>query len=630
MRRRIIIMGMALLCTFSLFMGMIANAKTKTSGVHQNQLEEYILKEMPEAHVPGMTISIVNDNRELYCAAYGTVQKTEADFTMGALSQTITAAAILHLQEEDELKLDDTVGDHLTDYHSAEAVTIEQLLTHTSGLSKDSDLSDIKLNDEWGDYAYADVNYMLLGKIIESVTNMTYEEYVSDNIFDVLDMNSTFSLSNSKEFSENIVTGYQTYFGFHVPKEIDAQKNKEDAASNSLLSNVKDMGRYLQMFLNDGGKVLDKKSVKKILKGQGDVTDAEASDMLFGTKVSSGMGWMETKVAGTRVLYQLGTAQNATTVAMLLPEENLGITMMFNTMDYLVGQKLIQKMEKGILNIVLGKTADEIGSSTYMTKYAIVDGLVVLALVLAWLPIMMMGFWSHRRKNHIWSIGGICIDVLIHLVVPSVVLGLLYTVAQTDLIRSYMPDLFLAIWAFAISLYIGAVIKLIAMFVYTKKKHTAGVELEEQTVESEEAANSLVEKNEDKSVDKEDTEASKTEEKPADSATDNTTDNTGKMEEKSSESKTEKSEEKSVDSNAEKAEDKPAAKEEDKPEQKNKEKSADSKAEKAEDKPTAKEEDKPEQKSEEKSADSNAEKAEDKPAAKEEEKFEQEAAATKE
>lgn len=60
MRRRIIIMGMALLCTFSLFMGMIANAKTKTSGVHQNQLEEYILKEMPEAHVPGMTISIVN------------------------------------------------------------------------------------------------------------------------------------------------------------------------------------------------------------------------------------------------------------------------------------------------------------------------------------------------------------------------------------------------------------------------------------------------------------------------------------------------------------------------------------------------------------------------------------------
>ena len=248
------------------------------------------------------------------------------------------------------------------------------------------------------------------------------------------------------------------------------------------------------MFLNDGGKVLDKKSVKKILKGQGDVTDAEASDMLFGTKVSSGMGWMETKVAGTRVLYQLGTAQNATTVAMLLPEENLGITMMFNTMDYLVGQKLIQKMEKGILNIVLGKTADEIGSSTYMTKYAIVDGLVVLALVLAWLPIMMMGFWSHRRKNHIWSIGGICIDGLIHLVVPSVVLGLLYTVAQTDLLRSYMPDLFLAIWAFAISLYIGAVIKLIAMFVYTKKKHTAGVELEEQTVESEEAANSLVDR----------------------------------------------------------------------------------------------------------------------------------------
>lgn len=614
MRRRIIIMGMALLCTFSLFMGMIANAKTKTSGVHQNQLEEYILKEMPEAHVPGMTISIVNDNRELYCAAYGTVQKTEADFTMGALSQTITAAAILHLQEEDELKLDDTVGDYLTDYHSAEAVTIEQLLTHTSGLSKDSDLSDIKLNDEWGDYAYADVNYMLLGKIIESVTNMTYEEYVSDNIFDVLDMNSTFSLSNSKEFSENIVTGYQTYFGFHVPKEIDAQKNKEDAASNSLLSNVKDMGRYLQMFLNDGGKVLDKKSVKKMLKGQGDVTDVEASDMLFGTKVSSGMGWMETKVADTRVLYQLGTAQNATTVAMLLPEENLGITMMFNTMDYLVGQKLIQKMEKGILNIVLGKTADEIGSSTYMIKYAIVDGLVVLALVLAWLPIMMMGFWSHRRKNHIWSIGGICIDVLIHLVVPSVVLGLLYTVAQTDLIRSYMPDLFLAIWVFAISLYIGAVIKLIAMLVYTKKKHTAGAALEEQTAESE------IEKNEEKPADSK-----------AEKAVDKEAEKASKAEEKSADHETEKNEEKPADSKAEKAVDKEvaeASKTEEKPDEKKAadtvekqdEKSSDSKAEKNEEKAAGNEADNT-AKTEEKPVDSNTDTAE---------KSEQEAAATKE
>lgn len=614
MRRRIIIMGMALLCTFSLFMGMIANAKTKTSGVHQNQLEEYILKEMPEAHVPGMTISIVNDNRELYCAAYGTVQKTEADFTMGALSQTITAAAILHLQEEDELKLDDTVGDYLTDYHSAEAVTIEQLLTHTSGLSKDSDLSDIKLNDEWGDYAYADVNYMLLGKIIESVTNMTYEEYVSDNIFDVLDMNSTFSLSNSKEFSENIVTGYQTYFGFHVPKEIDAQKNKEDAASNSLLSNVKDMGRYLQMFLNDGGKVLDKKSVKKMLKGQGDVTDVEASDMLFGTKVSSGMGWMETKVADTRVLYQLGTAQNATTVAMLLPEENLGITMMFNTMDYLVGQKLIQKMEKGILNIVLGKTADEIGSSTYMIKYAIVDGLVVLALVLAWLPIMMMGFWSHRRKNHIWSIGGICIDVLIHLVVPSVVLGLLYTVAQTDLIRSYMPDLFLAIWVFAISLYIGVVIKLIAMLVYTKKKHTAGAALEEQTAESE------IEKNEEKPADSK-----------AEKAVDKEAEKASKAEEKSADHETEKYEEKPADSKAEKAVDKEvaeASKTEEKPDEKKAadtvekqdEKSSDSKAEKNEEKAAGNEADNT-AKTEEKPADSNTDTAE---------KSEQEAAATKE
>ena len=620
MRRRIITMGMALLCTFSLFTGMIANAKTKTSGVHQNQLEEYILKEMPEAHVPGMTISIVNDNRELYCAAYGTVQKTEADFTLGSLSQTITAAAIMHLKEEDELKLDDTVGDYLTDYHSAEAVTIEQLLTHTSGLSKDSDLSDIKQNDEWGNYAYADVNYMLLGKIIESVTNMTYEEYVSDNIFDVLDMTSTFSVSNSKEFSENIATGYQTYFGFHVPKEVDTQKNKEDAdvASNSLLSNVKDMGRYLQMFLNDGGKVLDKASVKKMLKGQGTVTDAEASGMLFGTKVSSGMGWMETKVADTRVLYQLGTAQNATTVAMLLPEENLGITIMFNTMDYLVGQKLIQKMEKGILNIVLGKTADEIGSSTYMTNYAIVDGLIVLALVLAWLPIMMMGFWSNRRKNHVWSIGGICIDALIHLVVPSVVLGLLYTVAQTDLIQSYMPDLFLAIWAFAISLYIGAVIKLIAMLVYANKKHTAGVESDEQIAESKEANNSTVEKKEDRSVDKEAAEASKAEEKQDEKSSDSTVDNAAKTEEKP------------ADSKAEKAEDKPAAKAEDKPEQKSEENSADSNAEKAKDKPAAKAEDKPEQKNEEKSSDSKVEKAEDKPAAKTEEKSEQEAAATKE
>lgn len=470
MRTRIAAIALAFLCTASMIVGV--GAEAKTTPIHQDALEEYIMTEMADAHVLGMGISIVSEDRELYCAAYGAAQKTESDFVLGSLTKSITAAGIMHLKEAEELKLSDTVSDYLTGYDAVADVTIQELLNQTSGIAMDATMSDLKAEGTRGKFEYANANYNLLGLIIESVSGMTYEEYISDNLLDPLKMTSTYSISHSKELSSDVVPAYQNYFGFPVKKDYRYQDDDDwiKVPSGYMMSNVKDMGRYLQMYLNDGSKILDKESIQEMLHGDVDTsTDSSVTEDMFGGDGKYGMGWIEKEVNGTQILYHTGKVENTTTAMVLLPEKNIGITMMFNSMDFLVGQNLIEKMEEGIVSIELGDKPVDLDSNAYMQQHAIIDGVILLALILAWLPIMMMGFWSHRRRNRVFSIPGILIDVLIHIALPTVALVILPQLVPVFMMKQFVPDIFIAIMVIIGSLYLGAVIKLIAMIVYAIK-----------------------------------------------------------------------------------------------------------------------------------------------------------------
>jgi CubicO group peptidase (beta-lactamase class C family) len=140
--------------------------------------------------------------------------RPENSLRLGSITKPFTAAAILLLADEGKLALTDSISRYLPGYlaEAGEAMTIEQLLTHTSGVPEYSAKPDLKpaskrnlsvsqvidafKNDsprfEPGTrFAYSNSGYFLLGAIVEKVSGMSYASFLRQRIFLPLNMRST-------------------------------------------------------------------------------------------------------------------------------------------------------------------------------------------------------------------------------------------------------------------------------------------------------------------------------------------------------------------------------------------------------------------------------------------------------
>ena len=135
-------------------------------------------------------------------------------FRIASISKTFTAVGILQLRDAGALCLDDPVSKYLDwfdlQYEGAPAITVRNLLTHSSGLPRDSHNPmwtecDAPAWDEfvralqtrpptrppYDKFAYSNVGYSLLGGIIEQVSGESWASYLQRNIVDPLGMSDT-------------------------------------------------------------------------------------------------------------------------------------------------------------------------------------------------------------------------------------------------------------------------------------------------------------------------------------------------------------------------------------------------------------------------------------------------------
>ncbi|MGO2331886.1 serine hydrolase domain-containing protein [Pseudoalteromonas sp. 120-MNA-CIBAN-0494] len=185
---------------------------------------------------PGLAVSIEQSGKHVFKGALGVADvstreplKVENTFQIGSISKQFTAAAILQLAEKKKLSLKSTLGDFITDIPVEYAsLTIERVLSHTSGLPNYN--SDTGVRQRWDkyapidevisvvskmpvltkpnvDYAYSNTGYILLGKVIEVTSGLTYGEYLQRNIFSPLGMKNSFVVTKGVS-SKQIVKGY--------------------------------------------------------------------------------------------------------------------------------------------------------------------------------------------------------------------------------------------------------------------------------------------------------------------------------------------------------------------------------------------------------------------------------------
>lgn len=188
--------------------------------------------------VPSASVAVVKDSQIIYVSTYGNARldpKTSAAQTMrysiGSISKQFTAAAILLLQEQGKLSLDDKVAKFVPDLTRANEVTIRELLSHTSGYQdywpQDyvmpmmlQPVTAQKILDTWAKkpldfepgtkWQYSNTNFVIAGVIIEKVSGRPLFDFLQEKIFTPLGMKSVASMDVTKLTASDPV-GYLRY-----------------------------------------------------------------------------------------------------------------------------------------------------------------------------------------------------------------------------------------------------------------------------------------------------------------------------------------------------------------------------------------------------------------------------------
>jgi D-alanyl-D-alanine carboxypeptidase len=182
----------------------------------QQKVDAAVEQVLKRTGVPSVSIALVRDNRLIYARAYGDARlnpRTQAApsmrYAVGSISKEFTASALLLLQQDRRVSLDDPAGKYLDHLGPAAGVTIRQLLSHTSGV-RDFWPQDYFLQDmlqpasaadiigRWGakplDFApgsawqYSNTGYTIAGAIAEKVSgHRLFEQLAVEFGFEMLD-----------------------------------------------------------------------------------------------------------------------------------------------------------------------------------------------------------------------------------------------------------------------------------------------------------------------------------------------------------------------------------------------------------------------------------------------------------
>jgi CubicO group peptidase (beta-lactamase class C family) len=220
------------------FAAFPAIGQTRLSPELQEKIDKLATETLAKSGVPSASIAIVKDGQIAYVKAYGdarldprTPATAEMRYSIGSISKQFTAAAILLLQEQGKLSLDDKVAKFIPNVTRANEVTIRQLLSHTSGYQdywpQDyvmpmmlQPVTAQKILDLWAKkpldfepgskWQYSNTNYVIAGVIIERVSGMSLLRYLREKVFIPLQMKSVADIDQQR-LTETDPTGYMRY-----------------------------------------------------------------------------------------------------------------------------------------------------------------------------------------------------------------------------------------------------------------------------------------------------------------------------------------------------------------------------------------------------------------------------------
>jgi CubicO group peptidase (beta-lactamase class C family) len=336
-----------------------AQAPLENLGDAIRVIDTWLQAERDYGHLPGISVGITRDQKMIWDKGYGQAdvkKNVPADpstiYSICSISKLFTSVAIMKLYDAGKLRLDDSVGAILPgfslqqQFKDSGPITIRSLLTHSSGLPRESEYpywtgpdfsfpTKQQVNDKLGQqqtlypastyFQYSNLGLTLLGEIVEKVSGVPYDTYVEENILKPLRLADTHPYLPVASWGGKFATGYGAIKrdGTRDPVALFDAKGITPAAGFS--STVEDLGRFASWqfrLLNSGhAEVLKPSTLREMQRVQWVDPD---------WKTNWGLGFSVFQQDGKKLVGHGGSCPGYRTSLILDPLEKYAFVVMIN------------------------------------------------------------------------------------------------------------------------------------------------------------------------------------------------------------------------------------------------------------------------------------------------------------
>lgn len=355
---------LALFCTLlSVFSFQIAFGQYSQGSQNQNELSNKIKEAMERNKTVGLSVAVVKDGKLHFVESYGlkNIEKniplqTQDIFRIASISKSFTATGIMQLVDAGKFKLEDDISDLIgfkvrNPKFPNTKITLKMLLSHTSSLSDkegyfELDVLNPEKNENWAnvfndyepgsEYQYCNLNFNMLGAVIERYTQKRFDNYIVENILDPLQIYGGFCVDS---LDNNLFTNLYSYQAktdsfTHSPAAYNPRseeiKNYTLGYSTPIFSptggmkiSAKDLAQYMIMHMNYGssnGKTIISERSSKLMQ----------TPVLESSNYGLALNVKDNYIQGEKMVGHTGSAYGLFSNMYFQPEEKFGFVIITN------------------------------------------------------------------------------------------------------------------------------------------------------------------------------------------------------------------------------------------------------------------------------------------------------------
>jgi CubicO group peptidase (beta-lactamase class C family) len=346
-------------------------------------LDAYIEAAMREWELPGLAIAVVRNDSVIWARGFGVREAGRAEpvdehtlFAIASTTKAMTVAGLGMLVDEGKLRWDDPVSRHLPSFQLADPwitreLTVRDLLTHRSGLSRSDNLwiagpfdrDEVLRRARYlpqatpfrTTYGYQNIMYIAAGEVLGAASGRGWDAFLEERLFRPLGMTRSTTHAAVVESRDNVASSHIRLNGrvTAVPR-----RNYDNiGGAGAVFSSVHDMAQWIRLHLNggefEGRRLLEEATLREMHTPQTVMRSDTVAQRMFPTTSfrAYGFGWNLQDYHGRKLVQHTGNLNWTRTQVGLMPAEGIGVVVIANFSSSSLQVALMYRVLDALLGI---------------------------------------------------------------------------------------------------------------------------------------------------------------------------------------------------------------------------------------------------------------------------------------